>query len=126
MDHKRTKLRVWDIEAKQMFYKVGIIGEDVFIDIDNTKVYDAVGTTEDYYLKIMQNVGLKDNEGIELFEGDIIHWFLRDKEKGLVDGSNKVYYGEGAFRINERYTIGDITDKGNFIILGNMYEGTNT
>ena len=145
----RLKFRAWDGAKKEMF-------KDTFAITESGQVVvveqEFVTSPPDYvfvdHLVIMQSTGIKDKNGKEIFEGDILkfndEWCDYGYEgyvDGSIDGINYVeikaettYFTFGETRIpessltdlveNEHYSFEELVNERSyeFEIIGNIYE----
>ncbi|KNF06941.1 hypothetical protein CLPU_57c00010 [Gottschalkia purinilytica] len=131
-----TKFRVWDKDRNEMYYLTDNTTENNSI-MDMRIVFDELGICvfvkgygeEEFKnirnFKLMQYTGLKDMNGKEIYEGDIVEYCNTLTELSEVIVS-KVIYRKGCFGIEGFF-------KGSFIafsdispehikIVGNVYE----
>ena len=113
------KFRAWLKEEKRMTD----VNEMTFIDGEVQMISDV----EDFYaydeFKLMQSTGLKDKNGNEIYDGDIVRFTLKDGFSYVVDEFGEVIYKIGSFYILNglsEYLISDI--KTNDIeVVGNIH-----
>ena len=116
------KLRAWDKQDEHMSY--GVV--EYFDDSINYRFdYFCTGADED--VEFMQSTGLKDKNGVEIYEGDVINY--RNSFRNPMTGS-------GSLSINRDFKIifenGEFKAKGFDIrlknilsyseVIGNIYE----
>lgn len=119
------KFRAWDKEENRM-----IDDYEVFISSDGCAYYNHYeGGLRDLGLDVefMQSTGLKDKNGVEIFEGDIVRVTDEDESTDFCDGGTGTINGldelfmwyidgdveNGLFDINSSYYIE---------VIGNIYE----
>ena len=107
---REIKFRAWDKVEDIMIYVDEIIWHIKYLS-GTHKRGGTTGKFKDYIL--MQYTGLKDKNGKEIYEGDILEWHEDIKE--IVD------FYEGSFYVGKRIFGVDVWS-GDFEIIGNIYE----
>lgn len=116
------KLRAWDKQDERMSY-----GEvEYFNDMIEYR-FDHFCTEADEDVEFMQSTGIKDKNGVEIYEGDILKLhaiFLAPNDKiGYLEYSPKYGYSiifEGNRLYRQEYWAS--TNKLNYEVIGNIYE----
>jgi uncharacterized phage protein (TIGR01671 family) len=121
---REIKFRAWDGEK--------------MVDVDSSRywlgqngcVFDYVNRTEHEW-KIMQYTGLKDNNGKEIYEGDIVTCNAKNSIKWSAKGRVEFINGQFAINVGEEPAVDDDSDHyahfwshDNFEIIGNIYENS--
>ncbi|MDR4995798.1 YopX family protein [Bacillus altitudinis] len=89
-----TKFRVWDEDAQEMVYGVGLTPEGIPYSIPN---YAEASDQFNYFpdSHIMQFTGLRDKNNVDIYEGDTVR--LRN-ESGFTS-LGEVQFSDGCFEV---------------------------
>lgn len=114
------RFRAWDKDFKYMLYTdddLLVCVSSSGIEAINTSLTIGVSDGDMKNFKIMQSTGLKDKNGVEIYEGDIVENSY--KEIGFIKNSNDAF----CFNRKERNLYLSGLGAGSpFEILGNIYE----
>lgn len=128
------KFRAWDKVNKKLkqVYSIDFDenGEIQSIKDEYTKPNEMYAMFEIEYFELMQSTGLKDKNGIEIYEGDIVElkypYDKRIKTKGsIVWDNHKACFGISMKETTEQYELYRVTAENYLSVIGNVFENKN-
>lgn len=128
---REIKFRAWDKLNKEMVF-LDYIWNDHWYDKDGKATIDNCNSVmrEKIYNKqliLMQFTGLKDKNGKDIYEGDIVQGNVGDDADF---GKVEVYWRSGGFGVKNKFTEVDpdsitFVDLESCEVIGNIYENPN-
>lgn len=109
------KFRAWTEEGEVMYYNVYPFKDETLLLSYDEIAFDEVPASD---FILMQSTGLKDTNGVEIFDGDLIQLFNGDV--GKVSYNKILAFWEVQFN-NGELNLNDIIYFGGEVI-GNIYE----
>ncbi|EGO8565840.1 hypothetical protein LT312_001159 [Enterococcus faecalis] len=119
------KFRAWDKRSKEMWKVSTLHIEDEYVDLFKKNIYE--NPLNDPWAKfgdviLMQSTGLKDKNGVEIFEGDVLYYIPFE----MHINNSIIVFEKGSFckkmLRNGKLTSVKFIDSEEYEVIGNIHE----
>ena len=119
----KPKFRAWTEEGKVMYYDVYPFKDDTLLLSYDEIAFDEVPASD---FILMQSTGLKDKNGKEIFEGDVVKYEVgrNTYTEEVAYDKNFAGFGVKDAKANVVFTFGEIAEDISLIsleVIGNIY-----
>lgn len=119
------KFRVWDEEINYLDYDVRVTSTDKYEKVEVLDSFSDWREIEDNDHVLMRNIGLKDENKVEIYESDLVEY--RDGEESFKGEVVINCFGSYVKTENDYIRFEDFSDEntriaGNCYVVGNIYE----
>src|SRR5699024_142208 len=124
--NREIKFRGWERELQMMVYDTELGGWHFEYDGNPVRAVNQMINEEDYFYDLMQYTGLKDKNGTEIYEGDILSTDL-DRPYLIIEFRNGAFMFQCHDNGKDYYDFMATTgENSNFTkyheVIGNIYE----
>lgn len=120
---ENIKFRVWDKNLKEMLRVKEIDFEHKIVVLEISEM--AIKKIPFTDVELMQYTGLKDKNGKEIYDGDIIYWSYGDLEENIVVFWDDEHLRWSVYKIENKSvtdSLYEYSDSEEIEIIGNIYE----
>lgn len=119
------KFRVWDKEINYLDYRVRVTSTDKYEKVEVLDCFSDWREIEESKYILMRCIDLKDENGIEIYEGDLVEY--RDGEESFKGEVVTNCFGSYIKTEKDHIRFEDFSDEntrlaGNCYVVGNIYE----
>jgi len=115
---REIKFRAWDKRMKEMFNNVFLAGCRIYKNKPLMWIEHDNGFNKLFQGELMQFTGLKDKNGKEIYEGDIVKYMVGPWEQIC-----EVYFSDGMFKVKTDTLAWECgNDPVTIEVIGNIYE----
>ena len=119
---REIKFRAWDKKENKMQQVVQILyGHEASNYPLSVDFFRSVKSRLIKDIELMQYTGLKDKNGVEIYEGDIVMIYDARESESFPMFSEKVIFEKGKFMTEGEFDLYD-TDSYSYELIGNIFE----
>jgi len=119
---REIKFRAWDKKENKMQQVVQILyGHEASNYPLSVDFFRSVKSRSIKDIELMQYTGLKDKNGVEIYEGDIVMIYDARESESFPMFSEKVIFEKGKFMTEGEFDLYD-TDNYSYELIGNIFE----
>ena len=115
--NRKIKFRAWHKKKEEMIYDVQ--KTEIVHHAMTSMAGEASGLDhyfDEEWFELMQYTGLKDKNGVEIYEGDVIEYCISEPETTTVTFEHGVFWGN--------YPLYEVVEEKYFCkVIGNIFEG---